>query len=267
MGMFDSFISFLSDLGSYIGDIGSSAADAGAIADAAGGVAEVPLEGFGPVTAADTGFQTAGSTGGTFLNGLAKGAGSMLTGSILPQLATAGLAYGLNKMMGGHGPETQVVDARTPQQQQMNQAQLNTYQQLARDYTTGQHAMPLWDPVEQENIRRRTLAEAARSGVQDSGQAMSMVNRNLSSYRMGVAQQHEQNQIARAGQIAQTGMPGQTVVNRPAYNPVTLNPFSPPIPTQQNDTVGRDANGGQGVKMTNTAANKPSNPYDMAGAV
>lgn len=183
-------------------------------------------------------------------------------------LAQAGVGLGTNLLAGGttamlnnlFGQKPQqtlrTTDVRTPQQSQMDAMRLGTYQQLANDYTAGQKALPLWNPVEEDHIRRTTLAEAARSGVQDSGQAMAMVNRNLQGYRMNVAQQHEQNQIQRAGQLAGGAMgPGMNVTaqNIPLNNPFQMSQIQPmgmTPPSNTNDTYGKDANKGQPVTTT-----------------
>lgn len=225
-----------------------------ALIDMVVGAAPAAEEAAAPAASA-----AASGAGSGVASGIGGGLGSMIVNAAVPGLVNSGIAAGSNALF-GHPPQVQTTDTRTPDQMALNGAQVNTYKQLAQDYTNGQHAMPLWDPIEQQDIRRRTLAEMARSGVQDSGQAMTAVNKNLSSYRMGVAQQHEQNQIQRAGQLSNISMPSQQANVMPGYNMASTTPYSPavnvgsaPKPTA-NDTIGKDANGGQPVAT--------KNPYD-----
>ena len=230
--------------------------------------------------AAPSGFYSPASYGsaaaGDFFTGGGSGSGAPPSGgqnifsqvgnAVVPAVAGGLTTVGLNSMF-GRPPAVKETDTRTPQQMALNNAQLGSYQQLAGDYTKGQTSLPMWNPVEEEDIRRNTLAEMARSGVADSGQAMAAVNRNLTDYRMRVGQQHEQNQIARGGQLVSGSMPSRTATTVPAYYPASSAPTNFAIqPGARNDTMGRDANGGQPVTTSGTAQ-REKNPFDSVGPV
>lgn len=265
MGLFDSLSSFIAPVAqalvSAVFDSGNGAADT----SAPGMFSDNAVSGAEP-TGGELGMSMGENPGGSspwYSNVFSPGAadtlktagnaGLDLTGSVtraaLPTLLAGGATALINKMFGSPAKPLPYKDVRNPDQ-------MANYQQLAQDYRQGQSQMPLWNSIQEDEIRRNTLGEASRAGVADSGQAMKMVNRNLTDYRMNVAQQHEQNQIARAGML--TGAAGPSVQSQgviPAYNPAQLQtvPIGVSVPkAMANDTVGRDSNYGQPVS---------TNPY------
>lgn len=178
-----------------------------------------------------------------WFDGLIEIGASLLKDVVIPSVVSAGVQVGAQSLFGGNQK-----DIRTGEQKQFEEQKLNSYKQLSADYNAGQRSLPMWNAAEEEDIRKRTLAEAARSGIQDSGQAMGMVNKNLATYRGNVSQQHEQNQIARGNSLMGGGFQPMQ------YNPYNVSVQSPvrvpkrpgdPSQPQPNDTVSRDANGGQ----------------------
>jgi hypothetical protein len=183
--------------------------------------------------AADTG-------GGGVLDKIIGVGGSALK-TALPALLSHGTSALINKVFGSEGKAQPYQDIRNP-------AQTQTYQQLMQDYRQGQTQMPMWNSVMEDEIRRSTLGEAARANVADSGQAMAMVNRNLTDARLRQGQQHEQNQIQRAGMLTvAAGPPMAQGQGGNPYRPASVGPMNIPIKLGANDTVGQDANEGQPV--------------------
>lgn len=228
--MWESILRAVSELfGGGGADAGTTGADVGSTA--AGGSSYIPVESYGDVGAATAG---AGPVAGTAVAS-SPGWGDVLSGAaqkaaqwVVPQLVAGGVTAAGNKLF-GQQPRISTRDIRTPEQMARERMGTNAYSQLTQDYTAGQAALPLWNRDFEDEIRRMALSEAARAGMQDSGQAMGAVNKAVAGERLKFAQAHETNQVARAGQLAGTPYQSMAPTQTPGYYPMQMAAVQPPV--------------------------------------